>query len=275
MKRSQLFILCILVTSFIGCGGSAPAAIGDGGTDSDSDSDSDADTDSDSDTDSDTDTDTDTDTEILSDCEPTDLDEETACTPASECCGFPDPDGDAEVDWNNDDCWGEWISGDSVYEIECENLGGNDPMCWCAEYNDMICEPSTQEPDLACTPADECCGFPAADGESFIDVDGEDCSGEWYAGDTAYTVTCEGVGTLEAYCYCWEGEGDICTPTTDDPDLACEPDDQCCGFEPSDDAQIDSWNDGCEGSWSVGSTNYYVFCEHVGDQGAYCYCEEE
>jgi hypothetical protein len=283
MKRSQLFILCALVTSFIGCSGNSPPLVGDGGTsgdsdsdsDSDIDSDSDADSDTDSDTDGDTDSDTDSDTEILSDCTPTDLNEDTACTPASECCGFPDPDGDAEMSANNGDCWGEWISGDSVYRIECENLDGADPQCWCAEYTDMICDPTLLEPDVACTPADECCGFPDAEGQTFINVDGEHCSGEWYAGNTAYLVDCNGVGTGDASCYCWEGDGDICTPPSNDPDVACEPDQQCCGFEPSgDDAQIDSWDDGCEGTWTIGTTTYYVSCQHVTEDGAYCFCEE-
>ncbi len=264
------YLLFTLAVAVLGCGGSPPAVNPDAGT-GDSDSDSDSDTDSDSDSDSDSDTDSDSDAEY--DCTPTDQDEETACTPESECCGFPDPDDGAEVDWDNGECWGEWFSGDALYEIMCEDLGGSEPICWCIEHQDAICEPTTQNPDLACTPAEDCCGFPEAEGDPMIEAFGDGCEGEWLAGESYYYIGCEGLGTEEALCYCWEGM--VCEPTTDDPLAACEPADQCCGFPTTgEDGWFDDWNQGCEGEYLDGTTVYYVMCENLGTGDAYCFCEE-
>jgi hypothetical protein len=274
MNRILVLALCILAVAISGCGGSSPEANPDGGdSDSDSDSDTDSDTDSDSDTDTDTDSDTDTDAEY--DCEPTTTDEDLACTPEEQCCGFPDPDFDADLEVWGAGCWSEWVTGDTLYMITCEELNSQEPMCWCQVYENLFCEPTTQDADLACTPAEECCGFPDAEGETEVWAEGDFCEGAWVAGESLYFIECEGVGSEEAICYCWEEEGALCEPTTADEDLACTPEEQCCGFPDSgDDAWVDSGGNWCEGEYMVGETGYYVSCEGLGDEDAMCYCEE-
>jgi hypothetical protein len=89
-----------------------------------------------------------------------------------------------------------------------------------------------------------------------------------------YFVGCEGVGTEEALCYCWQEEGMICDPTTDDAELACMPADQCCGFPTSGEAEFDEWGDGCESEWWDGVSGYWVMCEGLGTEDAFCLCEE-
>ena len=195
------YLLLSLAVAVLGCGGGPPGVNPDAGT---GDSDSDSDTDTDSDSDSDTDSDSDSDSDAEYDCTPTDQDEETACTPESECCGFPDPDDGAEVDWDNGECWGEWFSGDALYEIMCEDLGGSEPICWCIEHQDAICEPTTDDPLAACEPADQCCGFPTTGEDGWFDDWDQGCEGEYLDGTTGYYVMCENLGTGDAYCFCEE-----------------------------------------------------------------------
>jgi len=273
MWRALLLISASALLA-LGCGGSSPAASADAGTDVDSDADTDGDTDADTDGDTDADTDGDSDSDVEFDCTPTELSPELACTPAKDCCEFPDPDDEAEVDWEGGECFGEWFSGSTYYEVYCEGLDGDAPICWCNANADALCDPADLEPDQACTPEHECCGFPDADDMVIGGFEGEECWGAWAAGDIVYSIECEGVGTGEALCGCGEAEGGICTPTTGNPNQACEPAHQCCGFpETSDDIWEDHWGGGCEAEYLVGSTGYAVWCEQLGDAEAWCFCE--
>ncbi len=271
MKRLVSWVLVVLLGAVaFSCGN---------GNDNGTGTDSDTDTDTDTDTDADTDTDTDTDSDIPDDCEPTELNAEFACTPGAECCGFPAPDDHPELDWEDGECYGGWESGDSYYSIDCEDLNGKYPICYCEEEEgSLICEPTTQELDEACTPAEESCEFPDADGEVIYTMEEAKniCGGTWENGDYVYSIVCEGVGSEYAYCECFQEEAYLCTPTTADETLACAPLDQCCGFPTTaDEMEGEDWPSGCEVEYLSGDTYYRVRCGGLDSEDALCSCQSE
>jgi hypothetical protein len=141
-------------------------------------------------------------------CEPTTEDPDLACTPEEQCCGFPDPEGEPVVESYGQECYGEWFNGESAYYVGCEDVGTPDAYCACWEEEAAICEPTTEDPDLACTAGEQCCDFPV-DGEADWADDWDDgCEAEWWEETVTYSVSCEGLGTDGAFCICEEWEED-------------------------------------------------------------------
>jgi hypothetical protein len=67
-----------------------------------------------------------------------------------------------------------------------------------------------------------------------------------------------------------------CTPTSDDPAVACAWPNDCCEFpEPIEDQSYSMGEDFCHASWvAVFCTMFIVDCENLGSESAYCTCYE-
>ncbi len=281
----KTFFICMcaclgLWWAVAGCGGDSGGGddpSGDTDTDTDADTDTDTDADTDTDTDADSDSDSDSDADIPDECTPTEVDEGMACTPEGQCCNFPSPDGEPEVEWADGDCVGRWESGGTSYEIDCEGVDGEEPECWCeVEEAADTCEPSSQELDEACTPTAACCDHPDPDGDVIGMTEEDGCLGAWETGDTVYVVECDGGGTEDAICECSMEDAHICAPTNDDPEQACQAANQCCGFpQAADEFEGDDWEGGCEMEYESGNTHNNVMCEQLGTADAWCFCVQE
>lgn len=94
--------------------------------------------------------------------------------------------------------------------VRCENLGTDAAQCTCETVQPGTCEPTTDDPNLACTAAYECCNFisPFLDSDPTyapINLTVGDDSCEWYnlPGDAFWhNINCINLGTPDAFCRC-------------------------------------------------------------------------
>jgi hypothetical protein len=233
-------LLILSAPALIGCSDRSSTDDDDSSSDSDSDSDSDTDADSDSDTDADSDSDTDADSDSDTDAD-TDADSDSdsdcldLCAPCNEgevdecCSGMLCTTGwDTTEPENLDVCvpvpLPDWELCPELTPSDgdpCEHVGLEclfpDLICRCkcpapewvcdAEEPAETCDPTTDDPEVACLAENACCDFPIPSESYPVGVGEDSCFADWTIGLTTYSVFCEHLGTLGAVCECSTSAG--------------------------------------------------------------------